>query len=422
MRRIVILFFLPLLLLGCAAPMQKGKIEPSRISYMEGVVQSVSGNEVLLFLQLPEFKKESDDVIDEIARQVKQKAIIIEGIDVSVEGITGSVKKVDGKTISVLFDKVQSYPVGSTVKVKIPKKRIAIVDFTVIRGGIKEAGAIVMERLSTELIESGIFTVVERSKLQSILEEFKLKQSGLSVEDPGKFKPMLMIADIILTGTLSEVSNNYDINLRLLNVQTGQAISAFYVRSPLFKISDMRDSSEWNEDFETTITDFSWQIGPTTKVGYVSTDKTTGAEASNNSLKLDYDFRGLKSETEVGPSMINTKKRDVSLFKGVEFYVKSTEQIVGLINVDISDRDDLNVRTRWLSRFEIEKDWKKVKIPFDQLYAIRSKNIVKEGYTPGKQILDLSHIEIIRWGTSNILVRGKNEKGSMWIDKVRFYR
>ena len=422
MRRIVILFFLPLLLLGCAAPMQKGKIEPSRISDMEGIVQSVSGNEVLLQLKLPEFKKESDDVIDEIARQVKQKAIIIEGIDVSVEGITGSVKKVDGKTIIVSFDKALSYPVGSTVRVRIPKKRIAIVDFTVIRGGIKEAGAIVMERLSTELIESGIFTVVERSKLQSILEEFKLKQAGLSVEDPEKFKPMLMIADIILTGTLSEVSNNYDINLRLLNVQTGQAISAFYVRSPLFKISDMRDSSEWNEDFETTFIDFSWQIGPTTKVGYVSTDKTTGVEDSNNSLKLDYDFRGLKSETEVAPGMINSKKRDVSLFKGVEFYVKSTEPMVGFINVDISDRDDLNVRTRWLSRFEIEKDWKKVKIPFDQLYAMRSKNIVKEGYNPGKQILDLSHIEKIHWGTANILVKGKSKKGSMWIDKIRFYR
>jgi hypothetical protein len=422
MRRTVVLFFLPLLLLGCAATMQTGKIESSRISDVEGIIQSVSGKEVLLQLQLPDFKKESDDAIDEIARQVKQKAIIIEGIDVSVEGTTGSVKKVDGKTISVSFDKALPSPVGSTVTVKIPKKRIAIVDFTVIRGGIKEAGSIVMERLSTELIESGIFIVAERSKLQSIIEESKLIQSGLSGEDPGKFKPMLMIADIILTGTLSEVSNNYDINLRLLNVQTGQAISAFYVRAPLFKISDMRDSGEWNEDFETMITDFSWQIGPTTKVGYVSTDKTTGAEASNNSLRLDYDFRGLKSETEVGPGMINSKKRDISLFKGIEFYVKATEPIVGYINLDISDRDDPDVRTRWVTRYEIEKDWKKVQIPFDQLSAVRSKYITIAGYKPGKQILDLSHTEKILWGTSNILLRGKSEKGSMWIDKVRFYR
>jgi hypothetical protein len=422
MRRIVVLFCLPLFLLGCATTMQKGTIEPNRISDMEGIVQSVSGKEVLLQLQLPDFKKESDDAIDEIARQVKQKAIIIEGIDVRVEGMTGSVKKVDGKTVRVLLSKSPSYPVGSTVRVEIPKKRIAIVDFTLIRGDIKEAGTIVMERLSTELIESGIFIVVERSKLQSIIEEFKLSQSGLSGEDPEKFKPMLMIADIILTGTLSEVSNNYDINLRLLNVQTGQAIAAFYVRSPLFKLSDMRDSSEWNEDFETTLTNFSWLIGPTAKVGYVSTDKTTGAEASNNSLKLDYDFHGLKSETEVAPGMINSKKRDVSLFKGVEFYVKSTEPIVGYLNVDISDRDDLNVRTRWVARFGIEKDWKKVKIPFDQLFAIRSKKIVKEGYSAGKQILDLSHIENIIWGTSNFLLKEKSEKGSMWIDKVRFYR
>ena len=184
MRMVVILLFIPLLLFGCSAPIQTGKIEPSRISYMEGIVQSVSGHEVLLQLQLPDFKKESDEAIEEIARQVKQKAIIIEGMDISVEGINGSVKKVEGKTISISFNKAQSYLVGSTVKVRIPKKRIAIVDFTVIRGGIKEAGIILMERLSTELIESGLFTVVERSKLKPILEEFTLIQSGLSSEDP----------------------------------------------------------------------------------------------------------------------------------------------------------------------------------------------------------------------------------------------
>ena len=417
--KILVILFLPLLLMSCTMPTQTGRIVSSRISDIQGIVQSISGKEVLLQLQLPDFKKESDDIIDEIARHVKQKAIIIEGIDVSIEGMTGSVTKVDGKTISASFDKPLFYQVGSTVTVKIPKKRIAIVDFTVIRGSIKEAGAIVMERLSTELIESNIFTVVERSKLQSIIEESKLIQSGLSGEDPKKFKPMLMVADIILTGTLSEISNNYEINLRLLNVQTGQAISAFHIRAPLFKISDVRDSGEWNEDFETTFTDFSWQIGPAAKIGYVSLDKTTGAEYSNNSLKLDYDFFGLKSQTEAAPVMINTKKRDISLFKGVEFYVKATAPIVGLLNVDISDRDDPNVRNRWLARYEIGKDWKKVQIPFNQLYAIKSKNI---GYKEGNQIMDLSHIEKLLWGTSNNLITGNNAKGSMWLDKIRFYR
>ena len=120
--------------------------------------------------------------------------------------------------------------------------------------------------------------------------------------------------------------------------------------------------------------------------------------------------------------MANFKKRDVSLFKGIEFYVKSTEPIFGYINIDISDRDDPKVRNRWVSHYEIEKDWKKVKIPFEQLHVVMSQYIVKEGYKQGQQILDLSKMENIHWGTTSLLVRGKNEKGSMWIDKVRFYR
>ena len=424
MRMVVILLFIPLLLFGCSAPIQTGKIEPSRISYMEGIVQSVSGHEVLLQLQLPDFKKESDEAIEEIARQVKQKAIIIEGMDISVEGINGSVKKVEGKTISISFNKAQSYLVGSTVKVRIPKKRIAIVDFTVIRGGIKEAGIILMERLSTELIESGLFTVVERSKLKPVLEEFTLIQSGLSSEDPAKFKPMLMIADIILTGTLSEISNNYDINLRLINVQTGQAITAVYVRSPLFKLSEMRDSSEWNEDFAQLVTDYSWRTSHTAGgLIFISKDSSTGAEGSKSSLRMDYDFRSIpKNKRNTCRGMRNEKKRDLSLYKGIEFYVKATAKTPGNFVIEISYRDDPHIRDRWKATFEMGTVWSLIKIPFDQLHVYSDRFIKKSGYKQGKQILDMGRVEQIDIGVCEYAVNKTSENGSIWIDKIRFYR
>ena len=55
---------------------------------------------------------------------------------------------------------LQPYTVGAVLKLKIPKKIIAIVDFEVIRGR-KKAGRVTLEGLTSTLIDSGHFTVVE---------------------------------------------------------------------------------------------------------------------------------------------------------------------------------------------------------------------------------------------------------------------
>jgi hypothetical protein len=308
------------------------------------------------------------------------------------------------------------------VKLEIPKKRIAIVDFTVIRGGLKEAGAILMEQLSSSLIESRHYIVVERSKLSTIMEEMKLLQSGLTETIPEEMRPRLMFADLILTGTLAEIGDKYDINLRLLNVRTGQAVAAINVSAPLFKPVEMRDSSNWSENFEGTLTDHSWVIGPRGKGGFVKIDGNTGAENSKKSLKMDYTF-DLNKKGQSCLLMRNNKKRDLSLFKGIEFYVKGTHPITGFLNLDISDRDDPAVRNRWLTRYEITDNWQLVRIPFDQFSYLRSEFLIKrEGYKPGKQILDMSHVETVIFGTCNYFVSEETKKGAIWIDNIRFYK
>ena len=193
MKKFILPFLLIVLIIGCAALIPAEKPEPSNVQYVDGVVQKVEGNSVTLLLKLPEFKKTGETAVAEIAQQVIQKGLFITGIDVDIDGIKGAVGRVFGTTVNIIFDKPQSFVMGAIVKVKIPTKKIAIADFTVIRGGIKEAGSMVMEGLSTALIESGHFTVVERSKLQTILEELKLSQSGLSEEIPEKTRPRLSI-------------------------------------------------------------------------------------------------------------------------------------------------------------------------------------------------------------------------------------
>jgi len=58
---------------------------------------------------------------------------------------------------------------------------------------------------------------------------------------------------------------------------------------------------------------------------------------------------------------------------------------------------------------------------FNQLVVLPSKYIVGEGYKPGKQILDLRQMEALLIGTCNTIIR-KDTRGTLWIDKIRFYK
>jgi hypothetical protein len=183
----------------------------------------------------------------------------------------------------------------------------------------------------------------------------------------------------------------------------------------------MRDSSEWNEDFETLVTDHSWAIGPLGQPGacFVSVDRTVGAEGSKSSLKMDFNFQRV---SDYYCHCRNQKKRDLSLYQGIEFYIKGTQPMVGTVDIDISDRDDPNKRDRWQARFEIESNWRVVRIPFNQLAVIQRKWIERSGYTPGKQILDLGHVEAVDIVTSDWYLSKDDKKGALWIDKIRFYK
>ncbi|MDP2279020.1 MAG: CsgG/HfaB family protein, partial [Nitrospirota bacterium] len=277
-------------LTGCAAVKPGSDVEQkeqaSLLQYIDGTVQRVSGNEIVLSLKLPELKKTSELPINEIAQQVIQKSLFLEGIKIDINGIPAVIKEVRGNVITAALEKAPIFSSGTTIKLQIPKKIIAITDFEVIKGREKEAGRVTLEGLTSALIDSGHFTVVERSKLKTIMDELQLSLSGLTKETPEKVLGKLFMADIILTGTLADISGLWDINLRLVNVRTGHAMAAIAMRTPLFKPTELRDASAFNEDFEGDIVDASWFFGykkydKSTYERYV--DQNIGAEGSKNS-------------------------------------------------------------------------------------------------------------------------------------------
>ena len=77
----------------------------------------------------------------------------------------------------------------------------------------------------------------------------------------------------------------------------------------------------------------------------------------------------------------------------------------------------------WLGYFVVDTEWKKIRIPFEQLVVARGwfKYVQDFGATVGDQVWRPNYIEMVRIGVPS---SGNNlhVKGTIWIDNVRFYR
>jgi TolB-like protein len=411
-----------LLLSSCVATKST---KPEQISqlYIDGTVQTMIGNELVLVVKLPELKKVPESPIHNIAQHVVQKSLFLEGIKTEIDGVPAIIKEVRGNIVSIILEKPKIYPPGAALKLKIPKKIIAIMDFEVIRGPEKEVGRITLEGLTSLLIESGSFIVVERSKLKTILSELELSQSGLTKETREQVVGKLLMADLILTGTLSEAGSIWDVNLRLVDVRTGQALAAVAMQTPLIKPSDMRDTSALHGVFAKGV-DTSWSLGyRTLEKGFysVSLDRSIGAEGTKGSLRIDFDFpAGIK---EIFARMRNDQRRDLSFYSGIEFYIKATRPLFGTFNLVTSHPDDLNKIDYWVGHFEIETEWKKIEIPFNKLVIAVDWIKREPAGSPrklGDQILRPYRIEAMSIGVWS--TRNPPCKGTIWIDKVSSYK
>jgi hypothetical protein len=118
----------------------------------------------------------------------------------------------------------------------------------------------------------------------------------------------------------------------------------------------------------------------------------------------------------------NLKKRDLSTYRGVEFYIKATEPLNGQFDILTSLPEDPNRMDRWFGTFKIETTWQKVRVPFDDLAIARGwirQGAQKQGAKLGDQILRVDRVEGFRIGIDS----DKNQatSGKVWIDQIMFY-
>jgi len=103
------------------------------------------------------------------------------------------------------------------------KLRVAIVDFEG-KGITKDEADALTGRFRSVLVSTNKFIVVERNKVNLILEEVRLQMTGVvsdeSIVEAGK----LLGVERIITGGIGKIGDTYTVDLNVIEVETGKVI------------------------------------------------------------------------------------------------------------------------------------------------------------------------------------------------------
>ncbi|TFB09771.1 PEGA domain-containing protein [Candidatus Marinimicrobia bacterium MT.SAG.3] len=105
------------------------------------------------------------------------------------------------------------------------KIRVAVLDFEGKGISAMEA-SVLTDRLRSNLVETGVFDVIERGKMEEIFEEMELQLSGcISSECAVQVGQVLGVSRMI-TGTIGKFGKTYTIDVRVIDIETSRIIEA----------------------------------------------------------------------------------------------------------------------------------------------------------------------------------------------------
>jgi curli biogenesis system outer membrane secretion channel CsgG len=94
------------------------------------------------------------------------------------------------------------------------------------QGISKSDAAVIAEMLRTELIRAGVFNVVEKANMDKLLAEQAFQQTGCTTSECAVKLGKLLNANGIVVGSFGKLLNRYLVSVRLVDVETGQAVVA----------------------------------------------------------------------------------------------------------------------------------------------------------------------------------------------------
>ena len=103
------------------------------------------------------------------------------------------------------------------------KSNVAILQFDAANITEAEVG-ILTDRLSTELVKLGSFTVVERAQMEEVLKEQGLQQSGCTTSECAVEVGALLGVDKMITGSIGRIGSLFTLSARIIDVETGEIL------------------------------------------------------------------------------------------------------------------------------------------------------------------------------------------------------
>ena len=105
------------------------------------------------------------------------------------------------------------------------KSNVAILQFDAANISKAEVG-ILTDRLSTELVKLGSFTVVERAQMEEVLKEQGLQQSGCTTSECAVEVGALLGVDKMITGSIGRIGSLFTLSARIIDVESGKILKS----------------------------------------------------------------------------------------------------------------------------------------------------------------------------------------------------
>ncbi len=104
-----------------------------------------------------------------------------------------------------------------------PRPRIAVLEFKPEGVSDPEAAA-VSDRLRSGFVNLGVFTILDRDEIETVLAEQAFQQEGLTEPEQAVTVGRLLNVEYIVTGRVRALKGAYHVNTRMIHVQTAEIV------------------------------------------------------------------------------------------------------------------------------------------------------------------------------------------------------
>ena len=116
--------------------------------------------------------------------------------------------------------------------------QIAVLNLEAV--GVSESESITLsDRLRSEIVSVGSFTVIERAKMNTILKEQGFQNSGCTTDECAVEIGKLLNIHVVTAGSIGQVGSMYTISLRMIDVESGEILLTVNEETSSLRVSFM---------------------------------------------------------------------------------------------------------------------------------------------------------------------------------------